>query len=310
MSDMPAPAEAAPEQNVQEGNESGSGGPGENYGGDVDAFNDLSGQRPGSEGMDAPDDSMDGMDEGQEGEGFFGEGSDGSDGSEESGDGIGEGLADGQDDSQGDAETSPADLDMGDSSSSNAGEDGTPEGEGAPEANLDSPSDNGDTDNSESPGGDDTGPGNSDQTTGESGDDPESKNDSSSQEQSNPSEKDKASKPEKNAQSRPGDNMLSRLARGEPTEKDLAQMEKQREKQKQKSAVPKGPWLPKGGGGAKHAQPKETRKGPSKLEKYQNEMKAKARKWDETQTWNQKLIQQAKAQHEEILEGVRKVSKG
>ena len=104
--------------------------------------------------------------------------------------------------------------------------------------------------------------------------------------------------------------MLSRLARGEPTEKDLKDLKKDQKKQKSGSAVPKGDWLPKGGGGSKHAQPKESRKGPSKIEQFQKEAKAKAQKWDDVQTWNNKMVQRAKAQHDEIWEGVKKAGKG
>lgn len=156
-------------------------------------------------------------------------------------------------------------------------------------------------------GGDQSsGEGDDDQT----GDGSENKQESPSNKQDKQRENEKSSQSEKGKKPPPGDDIFSRWRRGELTDKDLEKIKKDQEKQKAASAVPKGDWLPKGGGGAKHAQPKESRKGPSKIEQYQKEAKAKAQKWDDVQTWNNKMVERTKAQSDEIWEGVKKAGKG
>ena len=307
MSEAPAPVDAAPEQPVQEVNEIGGGGPGENYGADVDAFNDLDGQRPGSDGMDSSVEDSDSMDGAPEGEGSNGHFPD-------EAEYIDEGTGGDFEESQGDSEGQPEDLEPGSGDKSDEEGPNTPEDDSSPKDNIDSSTDGDGTTEENQSGEGDAEPENNQQTKGSDnnnqGDGPQdNQNKAPSRDKGNQQEKEKSSRSESGKQPIPGDNMLSRLARGEPTEKDLKDLKKDQKKQKSGSAVPKGPWLPKGRGGAKHAQPKESR-GPSKLEKYQKEMKTKAKKWDETQTWNNKTVQRAKVQHEEILEGVRKVSKG
>lgn len=109
----------------------------------------------------------------------------------------------------------------------------------------------------------------------------------------------------------PGDNMLSRLARGEPTEKDLQNLEKERVKQMYSgSAVPafSGKGSSSGKGGSSHAEPKQT--GPSPLTQYQGEAKAREAKWDAIQSWNHQAIRRAEAQDDQMRANLRKLNKG
>ena len=299
MSEAPAPVEAVPEQ--QEGGEQGSGGPGENYGEGVDAFNDQCSQRPDSGGMEAQGDQSEGFEAGQEGDSSFFEsdgGSDFSDGSD-----MGDFAGD-----QGDAGSPPSDegFDTG-PESHDASEDPPPQENG-----QDGPADTGESEGTDQDGGDADSSENSDQS-GEEGKDDQRGEGQKNKHESPTNKGDKTGKKEKSSQSKKekkptqGDNIFSRWKRGELTDKDLNDIKKDQDKQKAASAVPKGDWLPKGGGGAKHAQPKESRKGPSKIEQYQKEAKAKAQKWDDVQIWNNKMVERTKAQNDEIWEGVKKL---
>jgi len=299
MSEAPAPVEAVPEQ--QEGGEQGSSGPGENYGECVDAFNDQCSQRPDSGGMEAPGDQSEGFEGGQVGDSSFFEGDDGgsefSDGSD-----MGDFAGD-----QGEAGGPPSDEGFDTGSESQDASEGPPPQENG----QDGPADTGESEGTDQDEGDAGSSENSDQSGEEGNDDQQGEGQNSKQESptnngDKTGEKDKSSQSEKGKKPPPGDNMLSRLARGEPTKEDLQKLAKDQKKQKSGSAVPKGDWLPKGGGGSKHAQAKESRKGPSKIEQYQKEAKAKAQKWDDVQAWNNNIVQRAKAQNEEIWEGVKR----
>ena len=305
MSDMPAPIEAVPEQQIQEGNEYGVGGPGESFGEAVDAFNDLDGQRPGSEGMESEDPNSDVFDVGEEGESSFMEG----EGESEFGDELGIGEYEESGDELGVSSTGPEldysmereveppsltennpDFSLGDVSD---------EGVGLPDTEIPV---------IEGPEAHDQNASQEDDELGKDLAGDENKSSPDKQNVKDKKENKNKNKFESKPKPIPGDNILSRLARGEPTEEDLEKLEKDKKRQNSASAVPKGDWLSKGGGGSPHAQPNED--GPSKLEAFQRELKAKQNKWDEIQSWNQRMIQRAKEQQDAMWEGVRKVGKG
>lgn len=306
MSDMPAPVEQAPPETPAEApagpsgdfSEYGGESAGAGFGEAVDAFNDLDGMRPGSEGMSDMDGSFDNF-EGENGQEDFSD--DGEDGFS-----MAEIQADGDEDHPGSIEEPDDTLENQIENPENGNEPSddtayqteTVGGAEPPEPQFTASNESSeqlqnamDNLNATQPNTDNT---NNQPQDAETSD----QMDESSKEGNKQPEGREGSKRKEERKPIPGDNMLSRLARGEPTKEDLEKLAKDQKRQKSGSAIPEKSSIPKGGGGSSHAQTE--RHDFSEFDRFIDDINAKRKKWDEIDSWNHQAIQRAKSQYEDL----------